>query len=138
MRLPLHRLLPAGLRWRLAAWVAAVALICTGVTFVAVYRGTGTELRNQIDHELAGDADDLAHSLRSADGRSPQRVAMAATHYIRGQPFKPTSTLLFAVVPRVPGTISTRAELFAGETPDSEETAARAFISSQFPVARRC
>ena len=31
-----------GLRWRLAAWVAVVMLVCTGITFVAVYRGTGS------------------------------------------------------------------------------------------------
>jgi len=49
-----RRLAAIGLRWRLVAWVAVVVLICTGITFVAVYRGTGTQLRHQIDQELAG------------------------------------------------------------------------------------
>ena len=45
--------LPAlSLRWRLAAWVAAVMLLGTAVTFVAVYRGSGTQLRAQIDREM--------------------------------------------------------------------------------------
>ena len=55
MRSALGRLTPVGLRWRLAAWVAAVVLVCTGITFVAVYRGTGAQLRNQIDREVAGE-----------------------------------------------------------------------------------
>ena len=42
---PRDRLSSLGLRWRLAGWVALVTLLCTGIAFVAVYSGTGTQLR---------------------------------------------------------------------------------------------
>ncbi len=68
---PLARIVPGGLRWRLAGWIALVTLICTGIAFVAVYRGTGTQLRRQIDQEISGDAAELAHNLTNARVRSP-------------------------------------------------------------------
>jgi two-component system, OmpR family, sensor kinase len=117
------RLVPSGLRWRLAGWVAVVTLICTGITFVTVYRGTGTQLRHQIDQEIAGDADELAHNLALADSRSPRRVAETATRYVTDQPFRASSTLLFAVVPGA-GTSTNRPELFTSVAPDNGETPA--------------
>jgi two-component system, OmpR family, sensor kinase len=123
MRSALGRLTPVGLRWRLAAWVAAVVLVCTGITFFAVYRGTGVQLRNQIDRELSGDATALARNLTLSEDRTPRGVAETATRYISGQPFSASSTLLFAIVPRV-GTSTNRPELFAGAKPDSGETVA--------------
>ncbi len=111
------------MRWRLAAWVAAVMLICTGITFVAVYRGTGTQLRHQIDHEIAGDASELSRTLASSGARSPRQVAQAATHYVRAQPFSASSTLLFVIVPGV-GTSTNNPELFAQATPDEDESPA--------------
>ena len=57
------RIFPAGLRWRLAGWIAVVTLVCTGIAFAAVYRGTGTQLRRQIDQEISGDAAEFAHNL---------------------------------------------------------------------------
>ena len=65
------RVAPLGLRWRLAGWVALVVLICTAITFVAVYRGTGAQLRAQIDKEIAGDAAEFAHNLVISPGRAP-------------------------------------------------------------------
>jgi two-component system, OmpR family, sensor kinase len=123
MRRPFDRLALVGLRWRLAGWVAAVMLICTGITFVAVYRGTGTQLRQQIDKEVSGDASELAHNLALADAHSPREVSEAAGRYVRDQPFRASSTLLFAVVPGV-GTSTNRPELFAPVAPDSGETTA--------------
>jgi two-component system, OmpR family, sensor kinase len=116
----LDRLSRAGLRWRLAAWVAAVVLACTAVTFVAVYRGTGTKLREQIDRTLRGDTRNLAHNLEVSHTRSPQGVARAAARYIQSQPFSASSTLLFAVVPGA-GISSNRPELFARTAPDDAE-----------------
>jgi two-component system, OmpR family, sensor kinase len=112
-----------GLRWRLAGWVAVVTLACTGVAFVAVYRGTGTQLRHQMDQEIAGDSGELAHSVALAHSSSPARLAAAARRYIADQPFAASSTLLFVVVPG-PGTTSNRPELFDDGPPDNGETAA--------------
>src|SRR5271168_3686655 len=95
----LHRVAPFGLRWRLAGWVALVTLACTGVAFVAVYRGTGTRLRHQIDGEIAGDAGEFAHNLALARSSSPRGAAEAAGRYVNDQPFSASSTLLYAIVP---------------------------------------
>ncbi len=74
--------MPGGLRWRLAGWVTLVTLLCTAIVFVAVYRGTGAQLRRQIDKEIAGDAAELAHNLAAAHARTPRQLAAAATRYI--------------------------------------------------------
>ena len=98
MRGLVERITPRGLRWRLAAWFTLVMLLCTGIVFFAVYHGTGTEVRRQIDRELAGEAAEFAHNLRTAGPDNPQQLAQAARRYLRTQPFSVSSTLLFAVV----------------------------------------
>jgi signal transduction histidine kinase len=119
----LTRLRPAGLRWRLAGWFTLVTIACTAIVFVAVYRGTGSQIRHQIDGETTGDARELAHNLVLAKARTPRRLAAAASRYIQAQPFKASSTLLFAVVPGA-GTSTNRPELFAPLSPDNGETPA--------------
>jgi two-component system OmpR family sensor kinase len=123
MRWILGRLEGVGLRWRLAAWVAVVVLACIGIAFVAVYRGTGTQVRHQIDSEIAGDESDFAHTLTLAHPHSPRQVAEAATRYVRGQPFSASSTLLFALVPGAP-TSTNYPEFFQDGPPDDGETVA--------------
>jgi signal transduction histidine kinase len=139
--------LPTGLRWRLSAWVAAVVLICTAVSFLAVYRGTGTQLHHQVDGEIAGDLDELARATgaTSATGvagatgttsageeeRSrelPRTVTSAARRYLLAQPFRATSTLQFAIVTGPSKgaktvTVANRPELFGQVKPDNGESA---------------
>jgi two-component system, OmpR family, sensor kinase len=112
-----------GLRWRLTAWVAVVMLLFAAVIFVAVYRGTATQLRHQIDRGLAGDAGEFSHNLELLDEDSPQALAEAATRYVHDQPFGASSTLLFAVVPGV-GTSTNQPELLGNVGPDNDETVA--------------
>ncbi len=114
---------PASLRWRLAGWVALVVVLSTGVTFVAVYRGTGTQLHRQIDSEIEGDAGALAHALASSGARTPRQTLSAARDYVGGQPFSASSTLLFATVPGA-GTATNTPELFGNPTPDDGESVA--------------
>jgi two-component system, OmpR family, sensor kinase len=119
-----RRLLPSGLRWRLAAWVALIVLASSGLMFVVVYRGTGSRLRHQIDSQLAGDASGLSQALLSSDELHPADVSKRASGYIRAQPFGTGSTLLFAVVPGA-RTSANRPELFSGSARlDKGETAA--------------
>jgi len=110
-----------GVRWRLAGWVALVTLACTGIAFVAVYRGTGTQLRRQIDKDLSGEVSEMRHTVAVANPNDPKRVADAALRYVRDQPFSASSTLLFAVVPGV-GISTNRPELFNRTTPDGDES----------------
>lgn len=116
-----RRIAPVGLRWRLGAWVALVVLVSSAVTFVVVYRGTGSELRHQIDQEIHGDASELSHALSASDDVQPKQVAQRATRYIRAQPFSASSTLLFAIVSGA-RTSSNRPELFTHAKADHGET----------------
>jgi two-component system, OmpR family, sensor kinase len=111
----------AELRWRMGAWVAFVVLISSAITFVVVYRETGSQLRHQIDREIAGDADDLLQVLIDSRDRRPKQLAGLATGYIRGQPFSASSALLFAIVPGA-HTSTNRPELFARAKVDNGET----------------
>ncbi len=117
------RIVPAGLRWRLAGWIALVTLICTGIAFAAVYRGTGVQLRGQIDHEVSGDAAEFAHNLTTARVGSPAEIKRLASTYVHNQPFSASSTFLFAIVPGA-GTATNRPELFAHARADNGETQA--------------
>jgi signal transduction histidine kinase len=139
MRSLLARLVPRGLRWRLAGWFTLVTLLCTAVVFVAVYRGTGSQLRGQIDHELTGDEAELAHSLATAHARTPRALSQAATRYIAAQPFSASSTLLFVIVPGA-ATSTNRPELFGDPHPDNGETSAEQDqenrLAARLPVAR--
>jgi two-component system, OmpR family, sensor kinase len=115
------RLAALGLRWRLAGWISLVTLICIGIVFVAVYRGTGTQLRGQIDREIGGDARELAHNLLDSRARTSRALSQAAARYVRDQPFSASSTLLFAIVPNAP-TSTNRPELLSPSAPDNGET----------------
>jgi two-component system, OmpR family, sensor kinase len=112
-----------GLRWRLAGWIAVVTLICIGIVFVAVYRGTGTQLRGQIDREIGGDASEFAHNLTVSRARTARALSQAGARYVRDQPFSASSTLLFAIVPGAP-TSTNRPELLSRSAPDNGETVA--------------
>ncbi len=131
-----RRIAPGGLRWRLGAWVALVVLVSSAVTFVVVYRGTGSELRHQIDQEIHGDASELSHALRASGGFQPAEVAQRATRYIRAQPFSASSTLLFAVVPGA-RTSSNRPELFTHAKADNGETAAEQTVENRLAAKLR-
>ena len=115
--------MPRSLRWRLAAWVALVVVVSSGITFFAVYRGTGTQLRRQIDSEIAGDSGGLAHALSASGARTPGAVLAAARAYVAGQPFNASSTVLFVRVPGA-GTATNTPELFGSHPPDDGESAA--------------
>jgi signal transduction histidine kinase len=117
-RKPLHW---GGLRWRLTAWVAVVMLLFAAVIFLAVYHGTATQLRQQIDRGLAGDAGEFSHNLRLLDEDSPHALAAAASSYVHDQPFGASSTLLFAVIPGA-GTSTNQPELLGNTAPDNDET----------------
>ncbi len=122
MRALRGRLSRVGLRWRLAGWVALVTLLCTGIAFVAVYRGTGTQLRRQIDGEIAISAKGLAHGLASSNVTSPDRAHAEAAEHVGDQSFAASSMVLFVTIPGAP-IVTNRPELFSSAgVPDNGET----------------
>jgi two-component system OmpR family sensor kinase len=115
----ISRWLPAGLRWRLTAWVAGVMLVSAAAVFVVVYRDTGSQIRSQIDRDISGDVGQLAQALRPQAGQAPSRIATVATRYVLAQPYTATSTLLFVLVPGA-ATVSNHPEVFRGATEAGE------------------
>ncbi len=115
--------MPTSLRWRLAVWVALVVVVSSGITFFAVYHGTGTQLRRQIDSEITGDSGELAHALSASGARTPHAVLAAARAYVAGQPFNASSTVLYALVPDA-GTATNTPELLGSHAPDDGESVA--------------
>ncbi len=118
-----RRVAALGLRWRIAASAVAVIVCCLGIAFAAVYHGTGSELRGQIDSEITGDTADLAHEMTSARTASPARLSALAGQYVSSRPFSSSATLMYVTVPGH-GTSTNRPELFGHRAPDSGETVA--------------
>ncbi len=125
----LRRLTPAGLRWRLAGWVALVTLVCTGIIFIAVYGGTGTQLRHEIDQELAGESGALVQDLSDTEATTPADLAEEAARYVHDPRFGASPTLLYVAVPGAP-TNTNRPELF-GSGNDIKESAGAAQRENQ-------
>ncbi|MGA2926438.1 MAG: hypothetical protein ABSG43_10655, partial [Solirubrobacteraceae bacterium] len=113
----------SSLRWRLTAWVAGVMLVAVATIFVVVYDATGSQLRSQIDRDLADDTGQLVDALAPLRADRAQQVIAAAQRYVSAQPYNATSTLLFAIVPGR-GTASNHPELFGSGEPDDGETEA--------------
>jgi two-component system, OmpR family, sensor kinase len=114
---------PASIRWRFAGWVAGVLVGMSAITFVVVYRETGSELRSEIDRDVSGDVSALSLTMRSLPAGSADDVLEAATRYVERQPFSGTSSLLFVVVPGA-GNVSNHPEVFGRSGPDDGESAA--------------
>jgi signal transduction histidine kinase len=126
--------LPGGLRWRLTTSVAVVIVVSVAVIFYVVYRDTGTEVRAQIDHDIAGDTIQLEQALRPHAGLSAGRVASSASTYVQAQPYGATSTLLFVLVPGASPAFN-HPEIVNQSTPDDGETAVQQVVENN--VGRR-
>ena len=113
----------SSIRWRLAAWVAGVLLAASAVIFAVVYEQTGSQLRSQIDQDVAGDVSQLSLAVQALHSDSPPRLLADIDAYVRAQPFTVTSSLLFAVVPGY-GTASNHPELLGDARTDDGETPA--------------
>jgi signal transduction histidine kinase len=104
--------------------VTGVVVVVAAIVFVVVYENTGAQLRGQIDHDVAGDASQLAQAMRTLNSHDPTALLDAARRYVRAQPFAGSSALLFVSVPGH-GTVSNHPEVFGGSGPDDGETASQ-------------
>ena len=116
--------LPRGLRWRLTGWVAGALLLSIGVLLVVVYDNTGSQLRSQIDEDIAADVTQTSQALSLVRGASARQVAGVAEQYVRAQPFTAAAKLLFVLVPGV-GAASNHPEVFTVVRSESRETTAQ-------------
>lgn len=95
-------------------------LVSVAVIFFVVYSDTGSELRRQIDRDVANDSSQLSQTLSLLRGRSASQIAAAAQAYAGVQGYSGTSTLLFVIVPGE-ATASNHREVFAATTPEAGE-----------------
>jgi hypothetical protein len=81
-----RRFLPASLRSQLALAIALITALVLGLSFLAVYRGTGSRLQDRIDADLATQASEWARFRDRRDLSTPPRVAQAARSFIGRHP----------------------------------------------------
>jgi two-component system OmpR family sensor kinase len=86
------------LRWRLAALIGGVVVLAVAGTFVVIYRGTGLQLRQQIDSELRADAVAFDRGGVPIEPRSPAAIETRARQYLADQPYRASNRLLFLQV----------------------------------------
>jgi signal transduction histidine kinase len=85
------RLLPGGLRAQLALAIALVTAVALGLSFVAVYRGTGARLRDRIDEDLTTQVDDWDRLRAAAQLSAPDDVVRFAQQFIDDQSYHPAA-----------------------------------------------
>ena len=88
----------SGLRARLTVSIAAILVVAVGLTFLVIYRGTGSTLRASVDKELREEAATFA---RQGLGRARDADALAAAgrRYVANQVFGPSARLLILTLP---------------------------------------
>jgi signal transduction histidine kinase len=103
--------LPAlGLRGRLAISIAVIIVTAFVVTYVAVYRGTGSDLRQQTDDDLAREADSLAAGLSGPPPVGPAGYVSRARQLVAAQGLGPSASLI-AISVAGAGTVTNQPEL---------------------------
>jgi two-component system OmpR family sensor kinase len=113
-----------GLRGRLALTIAAIVLIAAAITFVAVYRGTGAQVRDQIQRQVGADVRSLSAQLASGGPARPKALLRRARRAIRAQPaFASSARLLVIEVPGA-GVATNEPELLHLPAAGSDETRA--------------
>lgn len=86
-----------GLRTRLTLSIALILVAAVGTTFVVIYRGTGSTLRDQIDRELYTESDALIRQGVASSSDS-NAAAREARRYVRSQAFGPSARLLIVTL----------------------------------------
>lgn len=85
---------PIGLRGRLAISIALILLAALAVTYVAVYRGTGSELRDRTETDLERELERLSGSLAAGKVDTPEEFTAWAKGLMRAESFGPSSRVI--------------------------------------------
>ncbi len=83
-----------GLRGRLAISIALIMAVALGITYVAVYRGTGSDLRDQTDTDLAREVENLSRSMAAPPSLDPGEYTLRASRLVNALPYSPASRLI--------------------------------------------
>ncbi len=87
------RLLPGGLRAQLALAIALITALALGLSFLAVYRGTGSDLRERLDEDLRTQAAEWDQLRARRDLSRPPDVEAAGRAFIAAQRYHPASRI---------------------------------------------
>jgi signal transduction histidine kinase len=104
-----------GLRTRLALAIAVILAVALGTAFVATYRGTGQQVRAQIDEDLVQDATEFEQQGIPFEIDRPGRIAKAAEQYLEDQTSFGATQRLYVVRVAGSGIFSNLPELSPSE-----------------------
>ena len=88
-----RRLLPTGLRAQLAIAIAVVTALAVGASFLALYSGTTSRLRSQIDSQLRTQAAEWRQFAAHADLSPPAALEQTARRFIAAQRYHAESLI---------------------------------------------
>jgi two-component system, OmpR family, sensor kinase len=129
-----RRLVPSGLRAQLALAIALVTLLAVGATFLALYGGTTSRLRAQIDSQLQTQAAEWRVFTARHNLRTPARLERVARRFIAAQRYH-AEALIVAVQVAGGHTVSNNAELVAREARDEGSREATGLLNSPSGLA---
>ncbi len=106
--------MPGSLRTQLALAIALVTVLAVGASFLALYNGTSSRLRAQIDSQLRTQAAEWRQFTAHADFRAPATLERTAIRFIASQRYHAESLI---IVVQVSGghAVSNNSELLARE-----------------------
>ena len=85
--------LPSGLRAQLALAIAVITALALGLSFLAVYRGTGARLQDGIDRDLRTQVTEWDQLSAGASLATPADVERLGRRFIAAQRYHPASRL---------------------------------------------
>jgi signal transduction histidine kinase len=86
-----NRLLPSSLRAQLSLAIAILTVFAVGLSFLALYRGTGARLRDQIDSDLTTQLAEWDQLRGRADLSTPGELERVGRRFIDSQDYHPAS-----------------------------------------------
>ncbi|MGB0091390.1 MAG: hypothetical protein WBP81_02480, partial [Solirubrobacteraceae bacterium] len=89
----IRRLSPTGLRAQLALAIAVVTAVGVGASFLALYSGTTSRLRSQIDSQLRTQAAEWRQFAAHADLSPPAALEQTARRFISAQRYHAESLI---------------------------------------------
>ena len=94
----MERLPSIGLRGRLAIAIAFILLAALTVTYFAVYRGTGSELRQRTEADLEREVESLSGKMASGPELTPQGYSQRANELAMAENFGTSSRVVSITV----------------------------------------
>src|SRR4051794_33812933 len=93
-----RRLVPGSLRAQLALAIALITTLAVGLSFAAVYRGTGGRLRDAIDRDLRAQGSEWNRQATAVNLTTPAAVERAARRFLAAQRYHPASRIFLIEV----------------------------------------